>query len=135
MGRTLAGVLLILLLIVAVRYVPHSGGTIARDGTPSDSASCGIVPGVPAADPSIHSSGRRTPRVPLSFTLHPLIFLSTAPADSLTLLKGIGPVLAERIIETRNGKGPFTSWADLLAVKGIGPKKLEMLKTQAGTIE
>jgi competence protein ComEA len=54
--------------------------------------------------------------------------LSTADPESLTALPGIGPVIAERIAKAARGKGPFTHWDDLLAVKGIGPKKMEKLK-------
>ena len=61
----------------------------------------------------------------------PLEFLSTAPVDSLVLLSGIGPVLADRIVGARNGKRSFTRWEDLLVVKGIGPKTLDRLKRLA----
>ena len=60
--------------------------------------------------------------VPPLFERDPLAFLSTAPADSLDLLPGVGPVLAARIIETRAARGAFASWDDVLAVKGIGPR-------------
>jgi hypothetical protein len=64
----------------------------------------------------------RTPALPpSSFASDPLAFLSHAPADSLDMLPGIGPVLAARIIEARRAR-PFTSWADVDAVKGVGPK-------------
>ncbi len=66
--------------------------------------------------------------LPLDFCNHPLAFLSTAAPDSLVLLPGIGPVIAERIANAASGKRPFTRWEDLLAIKGIGPKKLENLK-------
>ena len=59
---------------------------------------------------------------PPSFLADPLVFLSRAPADSLDLLPGIGPVLAARIIETRASRGAFASWDDVVAVKGIGPR-------------
>ena len=60
-----------------------------------------------------------------------LFFFSTAPRDSLILLPGIGPVLADRIINARNGKRLFDTWDDLRAIKGIGPKKVEKLKRLA----
>ncbi|HEX6789958.1 MAG TPA: helix-hairpin-helix domain-containing protein [Candidatus Krumholzibacteria bacterium] len=60
--------------------------------------------------------------VPVSFERDPLAFLSTAPADSLDLVPGVGPVLAARIIEARTARGAFASWDDVLAVKGIGPR-------------
>jgi competence protein ComEA len=69
--------------------------------------------------------------VPLDFRREPLLFLSTAPKDSLVLLPGIGPVLAERIASARTGKRSFTRWDDLLVIKGIGPKTIERLKRLA----
>ena len=74
------------------------------------------------------SAGRS---VPPSYRQDPLKYLSTAPLDSLQLLPGIGPVLAERLASARSGKSLFTRWEDLLGVKGIGPKKLQKLKDLA----
>jgi hypothetical protein len=76
---------------------------------------------------SAKNSASRTARIPAtppsSFVSDPLAFLSNAPGDSLDLLPGIGPVLAARIIAVRRVR-PFTSWADVDAVKGVGPKLL-----------
>lgn len=46
---------------------------------------------------------------------------NTAPADSLQMLPGVGPTIAQRIIDAR----PFTRCEDLTeTVKGIGEKKI-----------
>lgn len=50
------------------------------------------------------------------------IDLRTADAATLTVVPGIGPKLAQRIIEDRAARGPFSDAADLQRVKGIGPK-------------
>ena len=50
-----------------------------------------------------------------------------ATADELSLLPGIGSVLAERIVESREGDGPFLRVQDLDRVKGIGKGKMKKL--------
>lgn len=56
------------------------------------------------------------------------INVNTASASELERLPGIGPVLAERIIEERMTHGPFRTADDLDRVSGIGPKKLAALR-------
>ena len=53
-----------------------------------------------------------------------LLDLNTAGKKELQSIKGIGPVLAKRIIVGR----PYRTVDDLLKVKGIGPKKLENVR-------
>ena len=50
------------------------------------------------------------------------INLNTATNRELIRLPGIGPALAQRIIEDRREHGPYSSVADLQRVRGIGPK-------------
>jgi len=54
------------------------------------------------------------------------ININTATAEQLETLHKVGPVLARKIIEHRQTHGPFHSVTDLDAVKGIGPKILDM---------
>jgi competence protein ComEA len=54
--------------------------------------------------------------------------LNAAGAQELDALPGIGPVLAQRIVDFRTSKGRFASVDDLRQVEGIGPKKFEQLK-------
>jgi competence protein ComEA len=56
--------------------------------------------------------------------------INQASLEQLATIKGIGPVMAKRILEFREKNGPFKKAEDLLSVKGIGEKKLEMLKGQ-----
>lgn len=54
--------------------------------------------------------------------------VNSANAIELQLLPGIGPQLANRIVDDRNRNGPFESIEDLRRVKGIGPKTLEEIR-------
>lgn len=57
------------------------------------------------------------------------IDLNKASADEIAFnLKGIGPSKAERIVEWREKNGPFTSVRDVLQVKGIGEKTLQVIR-------
>jgi len=58
---------------------------------------------------------------------HP-ININTATAADLQQVPGIGPSTAQKIIDTRKSYGAFKSVDDLLAIKGIGPKKLEKMR-------
>jgi competence protein ComEA len=53
--------------------------------------------------------------------------LNTATLEQLDTLPGIGPTLAERILQWREQHGRFTSVDELQEVTGIGPKKFEEL--------
>ena len=54
--------------------------------------------------------------------------LGAATAEQLEELDGIGPTLAERIIEYRDAQGGLTSLDQLAEVDGIGEKRLAALR-------
>ena len=54
--------------------------------------------------------------------------LNRATAEQLQRLPGIGPVLAQRVIEQRTTHGPFHTVDDLRDVKGIGKKRMDQLR-------
>ena len=57
-----------------------------------------------------------------------LLDLNRATDQDFDALPGIGPQLAERIMEYRQSVGAFRSLDELRAVKGIGKKKLERIR-------
>jgi len=57
-----------------------------------------------------------------------LIALNHASVTDLEGLPGVGPVLAQRIIDHRERHGPFETVEDLLDVSGIGEAKLAGLR-------
>lgn len=56
------------------------------------------------------------------------ISINIASAPELERLPGIGPILAQRIVEYREQNGPYQRLEDLLEVEGIGLAKLESLQ-------
>ncbi|MCL6430393.1 MAG: ComEA family DNA-binding protein [Anaerolineae bacterium] len=54
--------------------------------------------------------------------------INAASAAELDTLPGIGPVLAQRIVDDREANGPYTSVDDLERVRGIGPSLIEKLR-------
>ncbi len=50
------------------------------------------------------------------------ININTADKEELEKIKGVGPVIAQRIIDYRSSNGPFQALEDLKKVKGIGDK-------------
>ncbi len=73
----------------------------------------------PAADP--------VPVAPVAKTASKLN-LNRASADELQALPGVGPVLAQRMVEWRQAHGRYRSVDDLQDVKGIGKKRLAQLR-------
>lgn len=60
-----------------------------------------------------------------------LVNINTANATQLTQLPGVGPAIAQKIIDYRTANGPFTSVDDLTKVPGIGAAKLAQIKSHA----
>jgi len=75
-----------------------------------------VVPG-----PGVGSDGGAT-------TTGGLISLNRAGAAQLEELPGVGPVLAQRIVDFRETNGPFETVEDLLDVAGVGEAKLAAIR-------
>ena len=77
------------------------------------------IPAVTRPAPTAGAEDTQEPTAP------PIIDINTAPVQQLESLPGIGPVLAQRIVDYRNTHGAFTAPGDLLLVDGIGERTLE----------
>src|SRR5712664_1492857 len=56
------------------------------------------------------------------------ININTATSEELQQVPGIGPVTAEKILLMRKSYGAFKSVDDLLAIRGLGAKRLEKMR-------
>jgi competence protein ComEA len=56
------------------------------------------------------------------------INLNTATLADLDTLPGVGPVLAQRILDAREAQGGFKAVGDLRKVEGIGDARYDQLK-------
>lgn len=68
------------------------------------------------------------PTVALSTVSSTQLDLNTATAAQLQLLPGVGPAIAQRIVDDRDARGPYRTIRDLDRVKGVGPRTLERLR-------
>jgi competence protein ComEA len=121
---------------------PASIALIPRSGPQGPAAPAMLAPPAPTQPPPPTPSSRTTLKPAVSPASKPAsdakakpptpgliqLDINSATQSQLEQLPGIGPALAQRIVEYRTQKGRFTRVEDLDAVKGIGPKLLEKIR-------
>lgn len=86
------------------------------------------TPGATAVGSAAAASSSPPPAAPGAPGAGRLVDLNAASAAELESLPGIGPTLAQRIVEHRASRGPFRSVDDLEAVSGISPRMVAELR-------
>jgi competence protein ComEA len=82
------------------------------------------VPKIDEENPPVQvPSGQRSQPIIAS-----TININTADMAALESLPGIGPALAQRILDYRQANGPFANPAEIMEVSGIGPATFEKLQ-------
>lgn len=92
-------------VVVPAEGAVATGGVAAGAAGPTGSTA-GMAPGAPGAKLS----------------------LGAATVEQLEELDGIGPTLAERIVEYREANGGFSSLGQLREIEGIGEKRFASLR-------
>ncbi|HME82677.1 MAG TPA: helix-hairpin-helix domain-containing protein [Candidatus Eremiobacteraceae bacterium] len=101
--------------------VPHKGQTLASDAFMSND---------PPASSSYHhrrSHGRSSRSSAHKLAVGQTLDVNTATPEELVQLPGVGPSLAQRIVDYRQQNGPFQTVDDLQNVPGIGPSKFDRM--------
>jgi competence protein ComEA len=80
-----------------------------------------------SAAAATHALAPASPEALRALRIGQALDLNQVQATDLELLPGIGPKLAQRVVEYRRAHGPFANVQALEQVRGIGPRTLERL--------
>lgn len=109
-------------VLVARRARPGASGAAA-----GPSSGVGVAGASPATAAAPGAAGGAAPGAAAT------VNVNQADATQLEALNGVGPAIAAKIVDWRTQNGPFKSVDDLAQVSGIGPKKLEAMRSQVVT--
>lgn len=134
--RTYKGSLVLIFILFTVLLIKIMASPVSAlepDGdiiTKKDTASIATITDSREVDRTVNNENNKPEKNIINdLTVNKnLININDASVKELTVLKGIGKVTAERIIEYRRLKGPFKRSEDLMKIKGIGKKRYEVLK-------
>lgn len=101
------------------------GKTISKDGNMGSKGNQSSVEGSVASRDSKTNSLEQGKNA-----IGEMVNINTADVEGLKKLKGIGPAMAQRIIDYREANGSFQTPEDIMQVKGIGKAKYAKLKEQ-----
>ena len=104
------------MLVVTIAVVLWIGWPVPQETTPP----VPIVQPAPVAQPVAAASPAK---------VESKIDINHANAAELQALPGVGPVLAQRMVEWRKVHGRYRTVEDLQEVKGIGKKRLEQMRS------
>jgi competence protein ComEA len=93
-----------------------------------DANSAARPPATQPAEMEVRPASARPAKGSKAAALHAPVNVNSASLSELQKLPGIGPKLAQRIIDERTLRGRFRSVDDLRRVSGIGPKTLEKVR-------
>ncbi|GGW80547.1 ComEA family DNA-binding protein [Streptomyces lomondensis] len=102
------------------RFLVDGEQVIVGGPAPATGAGAAGAGGAAAGGPAGAAAGGAVPAAPVS--------LSTATVDQLDTLPGVGPVLAQHIIDYRTQHGGFRSVDELREVTGIGDRRFADLR-------
>lgn len=102
-------------------YVPHIGEEQDELPAPAQAAVTMGRHSPSAGNAQVEGTGT---------TAQGCVDINTADMAGLQVLKGVGPALAQRILEARETRGAFESIDDVDAISGIGPAMLRKIEPQ-----
>lgn len=110
-----------------------SAGGASRDGAPEQLQLASVLSDgdqviVPLARPTPRPAAGNTAESSEPAASSGLLDINSATAAQLEELPEIGPKLAERVVEFRTTNGPFTSVDQLVAIRGISERIVEILR-------